>query len=270
MPVVVAGVVRAGDPFGGCAPLAAGVAVGVRAVEDEGRVKFAMDWEPIWNRARADLALGSDRAERHASVFEHCARVAETARRLAVIPAVQATAPDTAALVAAALYHEAGWVVALREARVRPEEILLRPLSDSDREDGARMLTRSLRTLLPADSLGRASLALRSLGDRNADSVEGRILSDSDNLQEFGLLSLWTTVRRGTIEGRGVKSILETWRRRKEYHFWDARLRDGFYFAEVRALAERRLATLEAFMSGLEAEEAGCDVDALLEEIGCR
>lgn len=231
-----------------------------------------MDWEPIWNRARADLAVGSGsgRGERDASLFEHCARVAETARRLSAIPAVHATAPDTIALVVAALYHEAGWVVAVREARVRPEEILLRPLSDSDREDGARMLSRSLRTLVSADSLGRASLAIRSLGNRNVDSVEGRILSDSDNLQEFGLLSLWTTVRRGTIEGRGVKPILETWRRRKEYHFWDARLRDGFYFAEVRALAERRLATLEAFMSGLEAEEAGCDVDALLEGTVCR
>jgi len=229
-----------------------------------------MDWEPIWNRARADLAVGPDRGEQDAFLFEHCARVAETARRLIVIPAVQATAPDEEALVAAALYHEAGWVVALRESRVRREDILVRPLADADREAGARMLALGLGTLLSADSLGRALRALASLGDRSAESVEGRILSDSDNLQEFGLLSLWTTIRRGTMDVRGVRTIIDTWRRRKEYHFWDARLRDAFYFAEVRAVAECRLATLGAFMSGLETEEAGHDIDAMLQEASCR
>ena len=219
-----------------------------------------MDWEAIWNRARTDLTVVTDRGDADLFLFEHSARVSQTAQRIAAIPAVRSQAPDEAALVAAALYHEAGWVVRLREGRSRRDEILVRPLAEADREEGARMAERSLKSLLSAESLRKAARALRSLGDREIESVEGRIVSDADNLLEFGLLSLWMTVRRGAFEGRGVKAAIDTWRRRKEYHFWDARLKDAFNFADVRTIAERRLASLEGFMQELEAEDAGADL----------
>lgn len=220
-----------------------------------------MDWEAIWSRARIDLTVVTERGEADHFLFEHSARVAQLARRVAALPAVAALAPDESAVVAAAFYHEAGWAVRLRDGRCRRDEMLVRPLPEPEREEGMRLAERSLGSLVSAESLRRTVKALRALGERDLESVEGRIVSDADNLTEFGLLSLWLTVRRGTYEGKGVKAAIETWRRRKEYHFWDARLRDAFQFADVRAIAERRLANLEAFMRELEAEDHGGDLE---------
>jgi hypothetical protein len=122
------------------------------------------------------------------------------------------------------------------------------------------MLEKSLAKLLPRPTLLRAADAVLALADRQATIIETRIVSDANHLDEFGMLSLWTSIRRGALEGKAVQSTLETWRRRQEYRFWEARLADSFYFAAVRAAADRRLVMFEQFMGVLEAEAGAEDI----------
>jgi len=211
----------------------------------------AMDIEAIWKRARADLTVTTPQGGQDVFLWEHSVRVTKSAEYICRIPEVQAQAPDEIAVIAAALYHEAGWIVRLRAGEIERHEILLGPGPDPTYTEGAQMLEQSLRELVRAESLEKSGAAVRALGDRHTKQIEAQIVAEADNLDEFGLMFLWPAIRRGAFEGKGVQSVLDTWRRRKEYQFWTARLKDSFRFEATRRLAGARLARLEAFMSDL-------------------
>ena len=219
-----------------------------------------MQLDAIWNRARADLVATTEHGDEDVFLWEHAVRVAENARRIVMLPVVQEASPDETAVVAAAFYHDAGWIVRLRNGEIKRDEILIRPMSESHREEGAALMERSLDRSLSRDSLTRASQAIRALNDRGIEPIEGQVVCEADNLEEFGVLSLWSTIRRSAIDGKGVQALVDTWRRRKEYRFWEARLNDSFRFAAVRAVAERRLEQFESLMEELERQHKGVDL----------
>lgn len=225
------------------------------------RTESTMQWDVISNHARADLVVQTDRGEEDVFLWEHSSRVARYASQIVSLPTVRSAAPDEIAVMAAALYHEAGWIARLKRGDVLRSDILVHSVLEDHWEEGAAMLERSLVEVVPADSLARASHAIRVSAARDSDCIEAQILTDADHLDEFGIISLWSTVRRGHIDGKGVQAALETWRRRKEYRFWDARLKDSFHFAPVRAVARRRLALLDEVMQELDRQHQAADLD---------
>lgn len=227
-----------------------------------------MDWDAIWNRAQADLAITTEQGSEDPILWEHSARVAKSARQIARLPEVQAASPDETAIVAAALYHDAGWIARLRSGEIHRGEILSRMKSGvlrEHREHGVRMLEDALADLLPRDSLPRASTAIRSLRNNRTESIEGQVIAEADSLDELGVLWLWSSIRRGAVVGGGVQVVINTWRRRKEYRFWDKHLKESFRFAPVRAIAEKRLEILGQFMKWLEEQHRGDDLGLTLE-----
>ncbi|HNQ21571.1 MAG TPA: HDOD domain-containing protein [Phycisphaerae bacterium] len=222
--------------------------------------------DAIWNRARADLIIVDERGQQDSYLWEHAQRVARCAQLVARLPEVRKQNPDDAAVLAAALYHDAGWVMRLRESSVARAQILNRAGSEAHRSLGAQLMEKQLEGLLPAESLRRASRAIRSLNERQIDTIEGQIVTDAENLNEVGLLSLWPIIRRGAEEGKDIESVLRTWQRQKEFRFWDARLKDAFRFDAVRRLAERRLERFGHFMQELEEQHASADLRLLIEE----
>lgn len=229
-------------------------------MDSRGRTQPTMEWEAIWNRARADLVVALKSTNQDVFLWEHSVRIADNARRIAGLPVVQQAHPDEAAVLAAALYHDADWITRLEGGEIRREEMLVRPAPETHREQSALMMERSLAKLLPADTLARASEAIRTLHDREIATIEGQVVTEAENLDEFGLLCLWPIIRRGALDGKGVQAVLDTWRRRKEYRFWDARLADSFRFAPVRAVAKRRLEQLERVMAVLAEQQQGSDL----------
>ena len=220
-----------------------------------------MQSDVIWNRARANLVITTEDGNPDLFLWEHSVRTAQYARRIIKLPEVQAVSPDKAAVIAAALYHDAGWVERVQEGEVTRGEILIGSVLENHFEQGAVMLESGLANLLPPDSVARASQAVRALNDRNSESIERHVVRDADNLDEFGVPSLWLTIRRDTLVGKGIQAAIDTWRRRNEYRFWDARLRDSFHFASVRALAEKRLKEFDRLMLELEAQHEGDDIE---------
>jgi hypothetical protein len=218
--------------------------------------------EPVWARARTDLLIPGEHGDPDVYLWEHSARVTAVAQKLARLPNFEGQAPDDAVIVAAGLYHEAGWAVRYSENAVKRTDILTRPPAESHRELGARFMEKRLTGLLPTETIERASLAISTLNDRDIPLLEGQILTEAENLEEFGLLSLWPAVRRGALDGKGVKAVLDTWRRRKEYQFWTARLNDSFRFPWVREIAKARLARFERFMEELQEQHEGADLIA--------
>ncbi len=180
------------------------------------------------------------------------------------LPDVKRLSPDETAVGAAALYHEAAWRPRIRQEEARRQEVLVRQTPDTHSEQSAMIMEASLGGIVDRDSLDRAVVAVRSLGDRHIESLEGQIVAEADNLDEFGLVGLWTAIRRGALDGKGVQSVIDTWHRRNEYQFWTARLNDSFRFAAVRKLAEARLAEYERLMEVLEDQHRGADIEEAL------
>ncbi len=219
-----------------------------------------MDWDALRNRARADLVISTERGDEDVFLWEHSSRVAQCANRISKLTEVQSAQPDIVAVVAGALYHDAAWIGRLASGEVQRNEVLIAAVTETHGEQSARVLENSLSRLLPSDSLQRASYAVRTFGARDSDSIEGQIIADANELEEFGGISLWTTIRRGVSEGKGVQAVLDMWRRRYEFRFWEARLNKAFRFDAVRETARRRLELLERFMSELEDQHKGADL----------
>lgn len=226
-------------------------------------MKSETQLEAIWSRARADLVLEIDPGEEDVFLWEHSARVARSAIQITEIPSVRREKVNSVAVTAAALYHDAGWIETARTSDRGRFEVLIKPSSATQRERGATLMEQNLRDIVSRPSLLQAKEAILTLNDRDIESIEGQILSEAENLEEFGLLALWSMIRRGAQEGKGVQAVVDTWQRRKEYQFWTARLRDSFRFDEVRELASRRLDTFEQFMIGLRRQHKGDDLAKL-------
>ena len=220
--------------------------------------------DAIWNQARSDLVIIAKNGDQDLFLWEHSAQVARYARLIARCPIVEEQSPDELAIMAAALYHDAGWSASFRDGEVARTDILTRAAPDTHREKGASLMERSLAGLVPGKTLRRASEAVRALNDRAVELVEAHVVADADNLGEFCLLALWTTARRSMLDGKGVQAAIDTWHRRKEYQFWTARLNDSFRFAPVRELARTRLARFERAMAELEEHYLGTDITVVL------
>ena len=222
-----------------------------------------MQLDAIWTRARADLAITTKHGDSDLFLWEHCARVAHSGRHIARLAVESSTDVDEAALVAAALYHDAAWVVRWRDGEIDRTQVHLTPTTETGFEQGALTLERSLADLLRPASIERAAEAIRSMGRQGADSIEGRVLSEAHNLDEFGVLQLWTAIRRGILEGKGVQAVIDMWERKKEYQFWTARLEDSFRFKPVRELAEQRIRQFERLMRELKEEHLSKDIERI-------
>lgn len=221
----------------------------------------------VWQQARSDLMVATVTGDPDLFLWEHASRIARAACAMARLECVQKLHPDLSAVTAAALYHDAGWVARFQSGEIDRCEILVRPPSETHRDQGVLMMEKGLANLLPREAIRRASIAIRSMSRRATDSVEARIVSDADNLDEFGPLALWPSIRRGLLDGKGIQAVIDTWQRRKEYHFWSARLNDSFHFEPVRKIAEKRLAIYERIMQEVECHLEVSDLDSAVDAV---
>lgn len=207
--------------------------------------------DALWRQAEADLSLGLSSAPVDRLVWEHSARIAYLAAAIADIPELTDRALDRRALAAAALYHDAGWILQFRAGEAIPRDLLLRPTSEVQRELAAVWLEERLRDLLPARSLTVAADAVRYYNDRHASGIEAQVLAEAENLDEIGPQAIVLMVRRQMADGKTLADLVHNWQCQEEYHYWQARIKDGFRFESVRRLALERWQALRSFMNDL-------------------
>ncbi len=222
-----------------------------------------MHLDDITHRAEVDLTLVGAHGDEDPFLWEHTRRVAQSALSIASLPLFQSQHPDNEVLYAAACYHAAGWAARVNAGEADRVQVLLSPLCGAIGDEGATMLEARLADILPPERLRRAARAIRTLHERDVDQIEAQIVAEARALEEFGLVSIWPTIRKGMLERKGVQAAIDTWRRKHEYHFWPARLKDDFRFEPVRELARQRLGKLEAFMNELARQHYGQDVSDL-------
>ena len=218
--------------------------------------------EPIIEMARSVLVGQSPLGREDTFLFDHSLRVMRVAERLSQCREARAWRLDRFALSAAALFHQAATVRLDEERRTSTAYSAASMSAEDVKEYSAELAGDRLKSLLPARQVSLVQDIIRRAHDAAADLPEAKILSDADSLDDVGALGVWRDVRRGALEGRAVEDIVRAWHRREQYGYWETRVRDAFYLATARRLAQSRLATARAFMDQLARERDASDLPA--------
>lgn len=110
-------------------------------------------------------------------------------------------------------------------------------------EQAAELLLGELADAAPEALLARTAELLRQLPHRSAAMPEARLLADALNLEDFGVTGLVAMAMNLARHGGGVAQVAENWEKRQQYGYWQAHLKEGFYFhfEPVRQIARQRL-----------------------------
>ena len=208
--------------------------------------------EQLIARSQADLCRLPDGKPVDPVVWEHSKRVAGLTHTIAALPELTDKVINRAALTAAALYHDAGWILELAANRVRECDLLLRRTSDHQLDQAADWIPRRLQGLLSDGTIKQVARIVRTCNERMPALLEARILAEAENLDQVGPQTVVLMVRRQIAEGRTLADMVQAWRRQEQYQFWPAWIKKCFRFPSAKALAEERWRAMGRFMADLE------------------
>jgi hypothetical protein len=197
-----------------------------------------------------------DRTLRILRDIEHICRLPELAE--------QAISIDRFCLVAAAYFADSGLVHFAGTQKAAGQY----PPADVTNADLCNYSTQTvsgkLADVITDTRIDKINKIITESFNRFTDVTEAMILSDGRGLEDLGAAGLLGAFRRQLIDGKGVSDILESWKRKIEYGYWQARLKESFRFAAVRTIAKKRFAAAERFMNQLAIENSAGDLEEQL------
>jgi len=108
-------------------------------------------------------------------------------------------------------------------------------------EQAAELLISTASDYVEGELLERATTILREMPHRNTRMDEARLLADAVNLDDFGITGLIMQAMQLAKQNAGVEQVADGFQKRREYGYWEARLKDGFHYEPVRKMARDRL-----------------------------
>jgi hypothetical protein len=197
-----------------------------------------------------------DRASR---VLRHCGSIAQ-------LHDVQCFQIDRESMNIAAIFRDGGFArYASQEDRVA--RMVLADLTDEDLRDfSTQLVQEKLEGVLDGAQISKVCGIIIESGKRDTRLIEAMILSDARNLDDMGAVGLFNEFRRYVFHGYGASEALASWKRKVEYDYWNARLRESFRFDSVRKIAQSRLKFAEEFMEHLRVENIAGDLEDMLLE----
>lgn len=199
-----------------------------------------------------------DRAQRLVRNAEHICRLPELTK--------VSLAVDRFCLTAAAYFSDSGFA-RYADAQDTSARIVLADVSPSDLQDfSTQVVTDKLTGAIAGPKIDKINKIIMETTNRTTDLTEARILSDARNLDDMGAVGVFNEFRRYVIHGKGASDALDSWKRKIDYRYWDARLKESFRFDSVRKLAIQRFSSAEYFMNQLSVENSARDLEELIIE----
>jgi hypothetical protein len=199
-----------------------------------------------------------DRANRLVCNVEYIIRLPELAKSSMQI--------DRFCLIAATYFSEAGLAYHFASRKHLGNFHNLGVKGDGLLHDCTEIVSERLADVIKQDRIDKINGIIIEAGSNFAKKPEAMILSDARNLDDMGAAGLFHEFQRYTFVGKGVADALQLWKRKVDYRYWQARLKESFRFESVRKLAERRLSAVEYFMNQLNIETEASDLEELSAE----
>ena len=199
-----------------------------------------------------------DRTQRLLRNVEHICRLPELAQ--ADIPI------DRFSLIAATYFCESGFA-RYADAEDTSARFVLADVSPTDLLDfSSQIVTDKLSGAISGPKIDKISRIIIESGNRFTDMTEAMVLADAHNLDDMGAVGIYNEFRRYAVHGKGVSDVLQSWQRKIDYRYWEARLKECFRFESVRKLAARRFSVTEYFMNALATENSARDLEEVIIE----
>jgi hypothetical protein len=224
------------------------------------------DVQAITNLAKAVLTVATPSGVMDTSLCDRAERLVRNVVTLCASEEVAAdkSGVDMFCLKVATLFSDAGLARSLSEQFRRRDD----PARTADAQKlldlCEEIIEESLAAVLEPAQVRKIRRIMRESVSGQAVMREAMILSDARNLDDMGVTGIFNEFRRQVMAGKGVAEAIELWRMKMDYRYWEARLKDGFHFEWVRALARQRLDTAARFMKALEHEHTGGDMRHLM------
>jgi hypothetical protein len=110
-------------------------------------------------------------------------------------------------------------------------------------EQAAELLVSLMGSEIEESLLDRTTRLLHEVPHRTPVIDEAKVMADALNLDDFGLIGLIIQAVQLGLQGEGVGDLAVASEKREEYGYWEARIKDGFHFEPIRAIAIKRLGT---------------------------
>jgi len=175
-------------------------------------------------------------------------------------PARHATAIDRPCLITAAYFAESGHITFSQERNTTGSI----PPDISDAElftASTQIVSKQLSKVLNPTQIHKINKIITESLNRFTQMIEAMILSDARNLEDMGSIGLLHELRRNLIQGKSVSDLLDSWKYKIEYGYWQARIKESFRFDSVRQVAQQRLAAAAVFMDQAAIENSARDLE---------
>jgi hypothetical protein len=110
-------------------------------------------------------------------------------------------------------------------------------------ENAAELLVNLMGADVEEKLLDRTTRVLHEIPHRSPVIDEAKLMADALNLEDFGVIGLVLQTVQLALQGEGVSHLSAALEKREEYGYWEARIKDGFHFEPIRAIAVKRLAS---------------------------
>ncbi len=197
-----------------------------------------------------------DRARRLVRNVEHIRQLPELAKAGLQI--------DRFCLTAATYFSDAGMAGHLKEEENTAKSALSNANGDYLLDLGTKIVEDKLEDCIDKARIKKINTIITESNGHFTKSAEAMILSDARNLDDMGATGIFNEFRRLAYHGKGVCDALQSWKKKVDYRYWQARLKESFRFEDVRKLAEQRLAAAEHFMNQLKLETDAQDLRELI------
>ncbi|UCF43846.1 MAG: hypothetical protein JSV99_02660 [Planctomycetota bacterium] len=199
------------------------------------------------------------------SLWDRAQRLVRTVDYICGLPelAQSSVQIDRFCLIAAAYFNESGLARYIKTKEQRGAFGLNEANGEELLDLSAKVVEETLADAVERAKIEKINRIIVESGSRSAGMMEAMILSDARNLEDMGVAGVLNEFRRFVCCGRCICDVVQSWRKKKDYRYWQARLKEGFRFEPVRRLAEQRLFAAEQFMKQLEVEAEAQDLKAL-------
>ena len=239
--------------------------VTICAVKFSGNGEFMSELDIVKDLAKETLTTSIQMREIDSFLWDRAQRLVRNVEYICRLPELVKAGPqiDRFCLTTAAYFSDSGLARYLESEKMETNFAISNNNSEELLESSGLVVEESLGQMIEAVKIGKINRIITESGSHFTKMVEAMILSDARNLDDMGATGIFNEFRRYVIGGKGVSDLLQIWKRKVDYRYWQARLQESFRFESVRKIAEQRLAAAEYFMNQLKVENAASDLQEL-------
>ena len=225
--------------------------------------------DTVRNLAKQVLTVPTLTGELDNSLWDRVRRLVRNAEYICRLPelAKPELQIDRFCLYAATYFSDAGLARYLDHGKTS-DKLSVPDANSSDLLDFCTaVVEEKLQPCIDPARIEKINRIITEASNRFTTMTEAMILSDARNLDDMGAAGIFMQFKRFVSDGKAVSDALKGWKRKIDYRYWQARLKESFRFESVRKVASRRLIAAEHFMNQLKVEAEAGDLEELAIEL---